>query len=118
LASLGGAPRPAGSARPAPKAELHLTALVVKDGISLKTYGGNVAPGCRGVGAGLAIPKSGSTYDWPLLTSCVAALKAAASSSEDTVTISASADVDFQSVVSAIDALRPSFPRVQFAIGR
>src|SRR5688572_32333442 len=36
---------------------LNLTVLVVNDGFSIKAAGGNVAPGCEGVGTGIAIPR-------------------------------------------------------------
>src|SRR6185295_2414604 len=35
---------------------LNLTVFIVNDGLSLKASGGNIAPGCLGVGPGNAIP--------------------------------------------------------------
>ncbi len=58
-----------------PSEALNLTVLVVNDGFSLKASGGNVAPGCQGIGAGIAIPKKGGKYDYDALTECAARLK-------------------------------------------
>src|ERR1700733_12061416 len=36
---------------------LNLTAYIVAGGVSLKTSGGNIAPGCNDTGSGITIPK-------------------------------------------------------------
>src|SRR5271156_2656935 len=49
---------------------LNLTVLIVNDVFSIKAAGGNVAPGCSGVGEGIAIPMRGGKYDYDGLTDC------------------------------------------------
>src|SRR5690242_17392042 len=51
------------------KPALNLTVFIVNDGFSVKAAGGNVAPGCEGVGSGLAIGMRGNKYDYDALTS-------------------------------------------------
>ncbi|MEB2311623.1 MAG: biopolymer transporter ExbD [Sorangiineae bacterium] len=87
---------------------LNLTVLIVNDGFSLKASGGNVAPGCRGVGAGISIPKTNGRYDYAALTACAAYLKGANPDfkDENQVYISANPGTDYQTVISAMDSLR------------
>ena len=51
--------------------------LIVNDGFSLKAAGGNIAPGCQGPGAGIAIPLKNGKYDLEALTACASRLKKA-----------------------------------------
>ena len=53
-----------------PSEALNLTVLIVNDGFSLKAAGGNIAPGCQGPGAGIAIPLKNGKYDLEALTAC------------------------------------------------
>ncbi|NLE87099.1 MAG: biopolymer transporter ExbD [Myxococcales bacterium] len=91
-----------------PTESLNLTVMVVNEGFSLKASGGNVAPGCEGIGAGLAIPKAGGRYDYPALTRCAAKLKRSnpAFEEETQVYISANPATDYQTIIQVIDALR------------
>jgi len=100
-----------------PDAKSNLTALVVSDGISLKARGGNVAPGCTDVGPGIAIGKKSEQYDFESLTKCAAHLQATVRMT-DTVIIAANPSIEFQTIVSTIDAVAPSFPVVQFGVAR
>src|SRR6185295_7311021 len=59
-----------GGIRKDPKQALNLTVLIVNDGFSIKAAGGNVAPGCEGVGSGIAIGMKGTKYDYDALTDC------------------------------------------------
>lgn len=104
---------------------LNLTAFIVNDGISLKTSGGNIAPGCQEPGAGIAVPKVGGVHDYASLTACAKRLKNAQAEfkEENQVTIVANADVDFKTIVAAMDALRADgeeelFPDVHFGAVR
>src|SRR5262245_43549151 len=54
---------------------LNLTVLVATEGFSIKASGGNVAPGCGGLGPGLAISMRGGKYDYDSLTECATKLK-------------------------------------------
>src|SRR3954464_54891 len=71
-------PRAGSGARAPTTPTLGLTVLVVPDGFSLKARGGNVAPGCDGVGPGIAIPRKDGDYDYDGLKACAQKLKAAA----------------------------------------
>jgi biopolymer transport protein TolR len=105
---------------------LNLTVLIVTDGFSIKASGGNVAPGCAGLGAGNAISKQGARYDYTALTTCAAKLKKSSPdfADETQVSIAANNDIDYQTVISTIDALRtttrgePLFPDVTFKVQR
>lgn len=87
---------------------LNLTVLIVNDGFSIKAAGGNVAPGCEGVGSGIAIGMKGGKYDYDALTDCAVKLKSSSPDFEDEmqVYISANPSTDYQTVISTIDALR------------
>jgi biopolymer transport protein TolR len=103
---------------------LGLTVLVVPEGFSIKAKGGNVAPGCDALGAGLSVPKVDGKYDFAGLGRCASKLKASsdAFANESSVTISASPNISYQSVIGAMDAVRksqdgsPLFPDVNFGI--
>jgi hypothetical protein len=99
---------------------LGLTVIVIGDGISMKARGGNIAPGCKDVGAGLAIPNKDGAKDLTALATCAERLKNASPefASETLVTISANPDIDFQTLVAIMDALRPTFPDVRFGIAK
>ena len=108
-----------------PQDTLNLTVLIVNEGFSLKASGGNVAPGCSGIGAGVSIPKKGATYDYDSLTKCAARLKASnpAYAEEDQVFIGANPGTEYQLVIKVIDALRrtpdgqtPLFENVNFKV--
>lgn len=120
--SLGGA----GQIRPQQTRSLNLSVFIVSDGFSLKASGGNVAPGCQAPGAGLAVAKSGSSYDFTALTTCAKRLKESSPEFEDEtqVTITANPDIDYQTIVLTMDALRQTaegeelFPEVHFGVPR
>src|ERR1041385_430017 len=94
--------------RAAESKALNLTVLIVNDGFSIKAAGGNVAPGCEGVGSGIAIGMKSGKYDYDALTDCAVKLKASSPDFEDEmqVYISANPSTDYQTVISTIDALR------------
>jgi biopolymer transport protein ExbD len=87
---------------------LNLTVLIVNDGFSIKASGGNVAPGCEGVGAGIAIPKKNGKYDYGALNKCAAKLKGSNPdyADETQVYLSANPGTDYQTIISVIDAVR------------
>ena len=105
---------------PTPRAtpSLDLLVIIARDGISMKARGGNIAPGCKDVGAGLAIPNKDGARDMAALAACAQRLKNISPdfASELSVTIATNADVDFQTLVEAMDALRPTFPIVTFGL--
>ena len=91
-----------------PSEALNLTVLIVNDGFSLKAAGGNIAPGCLGPGAGIAIPLKNGKYDLEALTSCASHLKKASPdfANEDQVYITGNFGTDYQTIIDVIDALR------------
>jgi biopolymer transport protein TolR len=107
-----------------PKETLNMTVLIVGDGFSVKAAGGNVAPGCKGHGAGLAVPKKGGGYDLVGLTQCAEALKGMKESfaDETQVFLSGNNDTEYGLIIQVMDALRtsadgktPLFPNVNFS---
>src|SRR5690606_9922901 len=70
-------PRPGDLRGPPERRTLSLSAIVVTDGVLLKTSFGNIAPGCEsGVGAGIAIPKRDGAHDLAALGACARKLEA------------------------------------------
>lgn len=107
------------------KKALNLSAFVVNDGIALKASGGNVATGCSGIGGGLAVPKRQGEHDYTELTRCVEKLKKSSPdfAEETQISITANNDVDYQTVVQVMDAVRGTpdevlFTDVNFALAR
>jgi len=89
------------------------------DGFAIKAAGGNVAPGCRDTGAGLAVPKE----DFGALHDCAETLKR--SFADDTsVTLTASPAIRYETVIATMDAVRSThdgkdlFPDVALAVAR
>lgn len=104
---------------------LNLSAFITAQGISLKTSGGNIAPGCEGVGSGITVPMANNVYDYSAVTACAKKLKNARPEfkEETQVTITASPGIEFQTIVSTMDALRRDgeeelFPTVFFGVAR
>jgi biopolymer transport protein TolR len=105
---------------------LNLTVLIVNEGFSIKASGGNVTPGCEGLGVGIAIPKKGGDYDYDALTDCATKLKNTSDKfkDENQVFITANPGTEYQIVINAIDALRRSrngdmlFDAVNFKVSK
>ena len=120
------AAKAAGVRAEVPQATLNLSVLIVSEGFSLKASGGNIAPGCRDVGPGLAVPKVNGNYDFTALTACAAYLKGSNSefADETEAKISANPGIEFQTVIGVMDALRNTptgdalFENIQFGVAR
>jgi biopolymer transport protein TolR len=120
------ASKSAGVRTEVPSEALNLSVLIATEGFSLKTSGGNIAPGCNDVGAGYAVPKVNGNYDFTSLKACASHLKGSSSAfaDETAATISANPGVDFQTVVGVMDALRETpagdslFENIQFGVAR
>jgi biopolymer transport protein ExbD len=104
---------------------LNLSAFITTQGISLKTSGGNIAPGCKGVGSGVTVPMVNNDYDFTAVTACARDLKAASDDfkEETQVTITANPGIEFQAIIRTMDALRRDgetelFPDVHFGVAR
>jgi biopolymer transport protein TolR len=105
---------------------LNLTLLVTGQGITMKTSGGSIAPGCQDYGSGITLPKLPSgDHDLRGLTACAKHLKSANASFKDEtqVTITSNPDTDYKTVIDVMDSLRSDgedelFPDVHFGVGR
>ena len=104
---------------------LNLSAFITSQGISLKTSSGNISTGCQDVGSGVTVPKANEDYDFTSLTACAKRLKNARPEfkEETQVTITANPGVEYQTIISAMDALRRDgeeelFPEVHFGVAR
>lgn len=87
---------------------LNLTVFIVNDGFAVKGKGGSVAPGCESLGEGMTVPKAGGRYDFAGLTACAAKLKNSSEKfrEETQAFITGNPDVDYQTIVSTMDALQ------------
>lgn len=127
-ASSGPPPAALMPCQPANVVSLSMTIVIVSGGFSVKARGGNIAPGCGDVGAGIAVPKSRSnTFDYEGLASCLVKARSAVKDGavdDDVVTISASPSVPFETLVATMDAARATpeggalFPKVQLGVTR
>jgi biopolymer transport protein ExbD len=111
---------------------LNLTMMITNDGIALKAAGGNVAPGCQGVGAGMTFPNKGKgadgepTFDYDALTACTEKLKnqSADFKEEVQIRVTASNNISYRKVIECLDAVRKDkdgnalFPEVLFGVPR
>jgi biopolymer transport protein TolR len=105
---------------------LNLNVTVTEGGVILTGSGGKLAPGCTTVeqSRNLTVPKKGGKdYDWPGLTDCVSKIKSQFPD-EDTVTVSADPQVQYEHLVAAMDAVRSRpkdkeelFPKVLVSVG-
>lgn len=129
------APPPPAPSRPAagapsktpgePRA-LELAVVVTASGFVVSAAGQRMAPGCHDVGAApnATVALNRGTQDFGALTACVSAIKASAPrfAGERTVTLSATAATDLQTMVSTADALRgvdaALFPEVLLGVPR
>jgi biopolymer transport protein ExbD len=109
-----------------PSEALNLTVLIVNDGFGLKASGGNIAPGCLGPGAGIAVPLKNGKYDLEGLTACASHLKKASPdfADENQVYIAGNPGTDYQTIIDVIDALRADahgealFENVNFKVNK
>jgi biopolymer transport protein ExbD len=107
-------------------AKLGLTVVVLRDGFVVSAMGRRIGPGCEGPGDGLAVGRdTDGEYDFDGLTACAARLKALDPefAQENDVTVTAAADVAYETVIHTLDALRSRgdeslFPKVSFAVPR
>lgn len=120
------APRVGGSwGQPATPA-LNLSVIVVRDGMAVKTSGGNIAPGCAAVGPGLAFPRGPAGLDLAGLQACATAARQSDPrfDGDHQATLTANPDIAVGEVVAVMDALRtePSgralFPEIAFGVPR
>jgi biopolymer transport protein TolR len=97
-----------GVGRRAPEEEtLNLNVTVVENGVIVAGTGGKLAPGCESLATGrvVTVPRNGSRYDWAALRACARKLKERFED-ETKVTVSADPMVEYQHLLSAMDAVR------------
>jgi biopolymer transport protein ExbD len=104
---------------------LRLTALITGQGVALKTAGASIGPGCEGVGLGLTLPNRNGMVDVSGLTACARRIKdlSPEAAEETQVTVTASPDVPYETVIAVMDGLRaddkgPLFPEVSLGVVR
>jgi biopolymer transport protein TolR len=105
---------------------LNLAVFVTGQGLTLKTSGGSVAPGCQDYGSGITLPRlANGEHDLRGLTACAKHLKGASASFKDEtqVTITSNPDTDYKVVIDVMDSLRSDgedelFPEVHFGVAR
>jgi biopolymer transport protein TolR len=104
---------------------LNLNVTVTEAGVLVSGAGGKLAPGCTTIdpagSRAITVTRKGKDYDWPGLAECAAKIKSQFES-EDTVTVSADPQIQYEYVVAAMDAFRGTgdqelFPKVMVSVG-
>ena len=104
---------------------LNLNVTVPDSGVIVTGSGGKLSPGCTGIdpagSRSITVPLKGKTYDWAGLTECASKVKGQFED-EDTVTVSADPQIQYEHVVAAMDAMRGKgkvelFPKVLVSVG-
>jgi biopolymer transport protein TolR len=104
---------------------LNLNVTVTDAGVLVSGSGGKLAPGCTSIdptgSRSMTVPRKAKDYDWAGLTECVVKIKAQFGD-EDTVTVSADPQIEYEHVVAAMDAVRNKakqqlFPNVMVSVG-
>lgn len=104
---------------------LNLNVTVTDGGVLVSGSGGKLAPGCTSIdptGArSVTVAKKGSAYDWSALGECATKIKSQFED-EDTVTVSADPQIQYEHLVAAMDAVRGTaeqalFPKVMVSVG-
>jgi biopolymer transport protein TolR len=111
---------------------LNLALIITNDGVALKASGGNISPGCEGVGPGMTFPSKGKgpdgepIVDTDAITACARKLKDSSPDFKDEtqIRITASNNISYRKVIECIDAVRKDqkgddmFPDVLFGVPR
>src|SRR4051794_17405349 len=88
---------------------LNLNVTVTDAGVLVSGSGGKLAPGCVNLdpagSRSVTVARRGTQYDWPALTECVVKIKSQFGD-EDTVTVSADPQVQYEYLIAAMDAVR------------
>ncbi len=103
---------------------LNLNITIVAEGIIVAGSGGKLAPGCDGTASGrvMTVPALGAgSYNWEALTACVSRIKGRFPD-ETRVTVGADPLIEYQHLISAMDAVRGDdaselFPEVLLSAG-
>jgi biopolymer transport protein TolR len=104
---------------------LNLNVTVTASGVLVSGSGGKLAIGCDTIeppgSKSVTVPNKGTEYDWGGLTTCVAKVKKQFED-EDSVTISADPQIEYEHIVAAMDHVRDQgdkelFPNVLISVG-
>ena len=104
---------------------LNLNVTVTDTGVLVSGSGGKLAPGCTTIdqagSRAVTVARKGREYDWAGLAECASKIKSQFSD-EDTVTVSADPQIQYEFLVAAMDAVRGSkeqelFPKVLVSVG-
>jgi biopolymer transport protein TolR len=104
---------------------LNLNVTVTENGVLVSGSGGKLAPGCTSIdpagSRSITVALKGKSYDWPALGECAAKIKGQFTG-EDTVTVSADPQIQYEHLVAAMDAVRGKtgselFPKVLVSVG-
>lgn len=97
---------------------LGLSVTLTERGAVVATREGFVAAGCEGVAPGfdVAVARAGGRYDVEGLARCLERIHRAHPAERDVI-LSAEPRVAYEDLVGAMDASRPSFPRIQLSAG-
>ncbi|MBI4951978.1 MAG: biopolymer transporter ExbD [Myxococcales bacterium] len=88
---------------------LNLVALVVSDGVTLKTAGGQIDSGCASLGSGITVPRlSDGHHNLAEITRCARFLKSQNErfAEETQVTVTGNPGTPYREIIEVIDALR------------
>ena len=104
---------------------LNLNVTVTDMGVIVTGSGGKLSPGCTAIdptgSRSVTVPRKTNGYDWAGLAECAVKVKGQFAE-EDTVTVSADPQIQYEHVIAAMDAMRGKgktelFPRVLVSVG-
>ena len=97
---------------------MQLSVTLAQSGIIIASNQGRLAPGCSAVGGtdGATVPRVRGRYDFEALGSCLSRVHERYPD-ERSVILSADPEVPYESVVLAMDAIRPSFEQTRISAG-
>ena len=107
-----------GSPPPPSEKQSGFSFIVLRQGIIVSAHGLHIGPGCKAVGEGITVPSAGDSQDLSGLRGCIERLKQSNPDlySERVATVSADANVDFQTLVSTLDTVRASVKEVALGV--
>ncbi|MBK7398440.1 MAG: hypothetical protein IPJ34_19630 [Myxococcales bacterium] len=96
------------AASPTQECQVNPAVIVGSDGYFVKANGARIAPGCDGLGKGTTLPRRAGKLEPQALTACLAKIRDASKCSEPerSISFTANPDVDMQSLVDTMDAVR------------
>lgn len=105
-------PKSGGSSSRPTKPTLSLNIVVIDKGFLVSAFGQRIGEGCQGTGSGVAVGLTTADgrqdYDYAALNACAKRLKnqVPEAAEETTATVTANKDIQYQVIISTIDAIR------------